>query len=248
MFRNLLALTTFFILSIPSTQAIEATFSSGPKQVQLLELYTSEGCSSCPPAERWLKKFKNDSGLWTDIIPIALHVDYWDRLGWPDPYARKANTYRQRDYRDSGFVNSVYTPGFIVAGREWRGWFWRSSLPDAQPQAGNLTVELKDNQLTARYDNPAHKNKPLQLNVAVLGFDLTTQVKAGENRGKALTHDFVALNHQVIKTGSQRWQTQLNLPTQPGTYGLVAWVDQPGDLTPLQATGGWLPFKAPANK
>ncbi|MDQ3115241.1 MAG: DUF1223 domain-containing protein [Verrucomicrobiota bacterium] len=67
-------------------------------RTHLLELFTSEGCSSCPPAEAWLSKLKDDPGLWRDFVPLAFHVDYWDRLGWRDPFASKVWTSRQYEY------------------------------------------------------------------------------------------------------------------------------------------------------
>ena len=79
----------------------ETTFQSGPQRVSLLEVYTSEGCSSCPPAESWLGEFKNQARLWKEIVPVAFHVDYWDGLGWKDRFAREEYTSRQRAYSDS---------------------------------------------------------------------------------------------------------------------------------------------------
>src|SRR5438477_9939189 len=81
-----------------STQilASEMVFESGPARVHLLELFTSEGCSSCPPAEAWMTKLKDNPGLWHDFVPIAFHVDYWDHLGWRDRFAAKEWTARQQ--------------------------------------------------------------------------------------------------------------------------------------------------------
>src|SRR3954451_5035298 len=78
--------------------AAETTFVSGSEQTALIELYTSEGCSSCPPAEAWLTQWKDDAGLWKRFVPIAFHVDYWDRLGWRDRFASKQWTERQTRY------------------------------------------------------------------------------------------------------------------------------------------------------
>jgi hypothetical protein len=71
------------------TAAGESVFESAPNKVHLLELFTSEGCSSCPPAEEWLTKLKQNPGLWRDFVPVAFHVDYWDHLGWRDRFAAK---------------------------------------------------------------------------------------------------------------------------------------------------------------
>jgi hypothetical protein len=90
------------------------TFTSSEKQVNLVELYTSEGCSSCPPADKWLGKLKQQSGLWTEFIPIAFHVDYWDYIGWQDPYAHQRHTVRQSRYQANNNIRSIYTPGVIT--------------------------------------------------------------------------------------------------------------------------------------
>src|SRR5210317_1284191 len=95
-------------------------FSSGDRRVTLLELYTSQGCSSCPPAESWLNRFTDDDRLWKQVVPVAFHVDYWDYLGWRDPYALPQYSDRQRRYRSKGKVSAVYTPGFVVNGGEWK--------------------------------------------------------------------------------------------------------------------------------
>ena len=94
-----------------------ATFEGGDTQVALVELYTSEGCSSCPPAEARLAKLRDDPELWKTIVPVAFHVDYWDGLGWPDRFASKAFTLRQYDYAARWRNGSVYTPAFVQNGR-----------------------------------------------------------------------------------------------------------------------------------
>src|SRR5260370_42576237 len=99
-------------------QATDRVFESGPERTHLLELFTSEGCSSCPSAEAWLSKLKAEPRLWKDFVPIAFHVDYWDRLGWRDPFAAKEWTARPYRYSSSWKNDGVYTPGFVLGGRE----------------------------------------------------------------------------------------------------------------------------------
>jgi hypothetical protein len=94
-----------------AARADEAVFESGANKVHLLELFTSEGCSSCPPAEEWLTKLKQNPGLWRDFVPVAFHVDYWDHLGWRDRFAAKEWTARQQMYATRWKAESVYTPG-----------------------------------------------------------------------------------------------------------------------------------------
>src|SRR6478672_1752441 len=102
-----------------TSQAADRVFESGPQKVHLIELFTSEGCSSCPPAEAWLSKLKTNARLWKDFVPVAFHVDYWDNLGWPDRFAAKPWTERQRTYATAWNTTTVYTPEFVLDGREW---------------------------------------------------------------------------------------------------------------------------------
>ena len=94
-----------------------AVFQSGPLRVNVLELYTSEGCSSCPPADRWLSGLKQDDRLWREIIPIAFHVDYWNYIGWQDRFSSPVYSERQRHYARNKGLSTVYTPGFLLNGR-----------------------------------------------------------------------------------------------------------------------------------
>jgi hypothetical protein len=84
--------------SMNAATAAKVTFESGETPTILLELFSSEGCSSCPPAEQWVSGLKNTPGLWRDIVPVVFHVDYWDGLGWPDRFASQQFTLRQRQY------------------------------------------------------------------------------------------------------------------------------------------------------
>src|SRR5881394_2772067 len=93
----LICLPAMFVAAV-NAQHTSFTFQSSGEQVALLELYTSEGCSSCPPAETWLSRLKESPKLWKDFVPVAFHVDYWDYLGWKDPFAAKVYTERQHEY------------------------------------------------------------------------------------------------------------------------------------------------------
>src|SRR5258708_40149645 len=105
------------------------TFQSSETQTALLELYTSEGCSSCPPAETWLSRLKESPGLWKDFVPVAFHVDYWDRLGWRDPFADRGFSDRQSAYAELWHSENVYTPEFVLNGKDWRAWPLHKSIP-----------------------------------------------------------------------------------------------------------------------
>ena len=230
-----------------SQAAYGQAFNSSDKQVNLIELYTSEGCSSCPPADHWLSELKGKQGLWTDFIPVAFHVDYWDYIGWQDPYAHNRHTQRQYRYQENNNIRSVYTPAVVFNGSEWRSWR-RSDLPDLKkPKAGQLNIDIKQDQLTAQYQTKLPRNQSLVLNIAILGFDLTSKVKKGENKGRTLKPEFVVLGYRsVAMQPSQAGSFDANNIALPKTVvnstrtALATWVSTPKDQTPLQATGGWL--------
>jgi hypothetical protein len=228
------------LLVSTTTAADNLVFNSGSRQVTLLELYTSQGCSSCPPAERWLNEYINDDDLWTRVVPVAFHVDYWDYIGWKDVYATPENGERQRDYARAGRARTVYTPGLFSNGREWRGWTLRLDPRTSDREPGNLAVEIADGQLRAEF--PAAKS-PLDLHVALLGAGLETRVERGENRNRTLAQEFVVLAHEVHSSPGGQWTVAVPAVARLGTgrHGLAVWVSEPGNPTPLQATGGWLP-------
>src|ERR1700719_2235176 len=159
-------------------QATDRVFESGNERTHLLELFTSEGCSSCPSAEAWLSKLKAEPRLWKDFVPIAFHVDYWDRLGWRDPFASKEWTARQYQYSENWKSESVYTPGFVLDGREWPG---RSLPAAASEKPGVLKLSIKDQRIAAEFVSTDGATKEVELHFATLGFDLKTKVTAGEN-------------------------------------------------------------------
>lgn len=227
-----------------AARAAPLVIESPAQQEALLELYTSEGCSSCPPADAWFSQLTRDPGLWRTLVPVAFHVDYWDHLGWRDRYADARFSQRQYAYRQLGYVSGVYTPGVLLNGREFRGWN-RGRLPreEAPHTAGVLKAVLDQGGLRAEFQPAAARSAPLTLNLALLGFEQTTRVGAGENGGRVLRHDFVALAlHQYpLQRRDAVWQMQAALGQQPAPGTAVAlWVTAGNDPTPLQAAGGWL--------
>lgn len=216
---------------------------SGSSVTPVLELYTSQGCSSCPPAERWLSQLTESPSLWEELIPLAFHVDYWDGLGWADPFAQPGFSRRQRDYAANGTIGAVYTPGFIVAGREWRGWFKGEPLPESRrQQPGQLDLRLDGNQVELKLQAGAAQHPPLTAHVVRLGFGLTTPISRGENAGSTLRHDFVVLTHQQAAgaTDGLSWRLQLQPEARGERQAIAAWLSRGSDPMPYQAVAGWL--------
>jgi len=231
-------LLAVILLFTTSASAGPLVLNSGATQVTLLELYTSQGCSSCPPAERWLNKYIDSEDLWTRTVPVAFHVDYWDYIGWKDIFATREHGERQRDYARSGRARTVYTPGLFLNGREWRGWTFRLKPRASGKRPGNLSVTIDDDRLAATYPETA----PLELHIALLGFGIVTPIERGENRNSTLRQEFVVLAHEMHDSANGHWDAHLPevTPHQAGRYGVAVWVSAPGKPEPLQATGGWL--------
>jgi hypothetical protein len=228
------------LLFAASLSAATLQLDSGARQVTLLELYTSQGCSSCPPAERWLNAYIDSDDLWTEVVPVAFHVDYWDYLGWRDVYAAAGHGERQRDYARAGRTRTVYTPGFFANGREWRGWTFGLGPRRADREPGRLVAEIDAEHINARF--PAADGR-LELHVVLLGFGITTPVARGENSGRTLSQEFVVLRHTVHPSDHGEWRIDIPVvpPGQARRFGIALWVSAAGTPVPLQATGGWLP-------
>lgn len=227
----------FLLLTIQST-AWSVDFSSQNKATTVVELYTSEGCSSCPPADRWLSDLKKDEQLFEMLLPMAFHVDYWDQLGWPDRMAKPEYSNRQRDLVKQGLTSQVYTPGIVINSQEWRGWFQGKRQPPVNPDTpGVLEASLNENNLEVRFA----QQQPLVLNMAWLGMGLITEVKAGENRGRKLKHDFVVLESWQ-KSGQQHWQVALPTVPDKGQQRtvLAVWLTEPDSLKVIQATAAYI--------
>jgi hypothetical protein len=219
---------------------------SSPAQTQvLLELYTSQGCSSCPPADHWLSQF--DPRATANVIPLALHVGYWDYIGWKDPYARRDFNARQQWLAEINHSRSVYTPGVFLQARETPRWHDTPSFNaavraiSAKPARAKieLAVErsgadtLQVHALSALA--PETRATDARLFVALTESGLDTQVKAGENRGATLHNDHVTRDWSgPLALGAQ--SISLGAAASAGTQrALVAFVQDVGSGEVLQA-------------
>jgi hypothetical protein len=225
------------------------TFSSGTARVDVIELYTSEGCSSCPSADRWLGELRGKPGLWKEFVPLAFHVSYWDGLGWKDRLSSREYTDREYAYASAWGARNVYTPCFVRNGQEWRP-LW-GGISSAAIAAGVLTVTLGSDNACSVDFIPAPGARPmadtLVAHVALLAGGITSKVTAGENSGETLDHEFavIALSEGglALEGGGHRGRILLPKPLTPDAkrHALAAWVTRRGSLEPLQATGGWMP-------
>lgn len=243
--KSILVMTAMLLAAAPLF-AEPLAFESTESPVTLIELFTSEGCSSCPPADAWVSKLKTSQDLWRSIVPVVFHVDYWNGLGWPDRFATRGYTDRQHRYAAAWRSNSVYTPGFLLNGREWRGWNGRAPQPaPGAAKVGKLQVTLRDRtHADVTFTPIGIAPKSLQVELALLGGNLESDVKRGENNGRKLRHDFVVLHlaTAALITSDGRYTATVPLPekTTHPPVALAAWVNAGDAQPPIQAVGGWL--------
>ncbi len=175
--------------------AAECSAKSGTQTVPLLELYTSEGCSSCPPADKWLSGLKIDA---SKVTPLAFHVDYWDYIGWKDRFAKAEYSDRQRKTAAFGNASYVYTPQFVLNGRDFKSGGdsrFNSAIESQQKLASRANLKLdavaeSDGSITLKANAEATSSHA-EVFVALYENKLVSQVKAGENSGSTLNHDYV---------------------------------------------------------
>ena len=229
-------MTALIALSVVSTVSAGQIWVNEGQPAQVVELFTSEGCSSCPPADKYISKFESNSGLWDEVIPVVYHVDYWDYLGWKDKFAKPEFSQLQRLYNAYDVVGSVYTPGFVVDGKEWRGFFnWvNRKLPEnEQTAAKRLTLVRKDNAFQLKYDD----DSTLDATIIFLSNNQTTQIRAGENRGKTLEHDFIAVSRSQARSSEGHWTF-----TYEGNLSdidaVAAWITPVGSFNRIQTVAG----------
>lgn len=171
----------------PGNSPRQCEFRTDAAAPQRVEVYTSEGCSSCPPADRWFSTLQQRE----DQILLAFHVDYWNDLGWPDRFSDARYSARQRDQAKRIRSRTVYTPEVLVDGAEYRG--WRNGLPinrgaTAPPLMARVT---QAQQFTVQLDAATGYPKDALAYLAITEDGLRSEVQAGENRGLRLQHDHV---------------------------------------------------------
>jgi hypothetical protein len=174
---------------------------SGSTPMVVVELYTSQGCSSCPPADRWLGGLRQRHG--ERVLPLSMHVAYWDYIGWKDPFARREFSERQRALARANASRSVYTPGVFVQGRELPDWSvagrFEARLEEIAHQPAPAQLQLAVDSIgtqsvTVRVNGQGPAGARLW--VMLLNSGLSTRVDAGENRGETLRNDQVVRDWQ----------------------------------------------------
>lgn len=239
---RILVLASLF--SLPAFAGDPIVVSSGDKQTAVVELYTSEGCSSCPSADRWLSRLIEAPKDELDVLALAFHVDYWDYLGWKDRFSSAAYTSRQRQLGANNLQQTIYTPEFFVNGMEARGTnkiLQKIKQANQQPSPLDLklTVSRDKTSLVLELRSPGDRDTIGQIHHRYLVYEnnLSTDVKRGENSGEILKHEQVV--RYMSKATSLREQNQYRIAIDPDwqaeNIGVAVLVTSPGNSHYLQA-------------
>jgi len=216
-----------------SAQARTCEVRSGPRPPAVVELYTSEGCSSCPPADRWLSTLKTAD----NVLALSFHVNYWNHLGWRDPFATTETTARQYRLKEALGGKYVYTPQVVLNGRDHRNWSGqRASSLGGLPAASAPALHLRREGQVVTATIASVPGSELAGYWAVLQDGLVSKVTRGENAGEDLRHDHVVSLYQPVApwAASQGGSARLTLPVD--SVQRVAFVVTNAALTqPLQA-------------
>jgi hypothetical protein len=253
---------------LAGTLAPAAATAVDPAAPVVLELFTSQGCSSCPAAEDLLTRIGLDPGTRRLVVPLAYHVDYWNQLGWRDPFSDRAWSFRQAEYqRALKVADGVYTPQLVVNGQaELNGTHATRLLNEidaalrrdvaasvevaarlAEAARPELAVDVAATMLA---DVDARK---LDLRVALFENELVTRVRRGENGGRTLRNDFIvrrlesAFSLPAVKGARRQRQLTLKLDRdwKPQNLGVAAFLQDPGSLRILAAAAQQLSVSAP---
>ena len=204
--------------------------------VPVIELYTSEGCSSCPPADHWLSSLKSQAASGRAVVQ-AYHVGYWDYIGWVDRFASPANTARQRQVAAWNGLSGVYTPQLVRNGKDWTD--YARALAVNEPARARIELQRSGDDAFEAVVTPAEGVAAWSAYWTVTENGHTSKVKAGENAGELLQHDFVV--RQYVPAGEYRGVSKVSLRTIPAQAAHPRQVNlvvfDPKSGKPLQALG-----------
>lgn len=232
---------TLLLLCISQVKAETLRIKSSGLHTPVLELYTSEGCSSCPPAEHWLSELIKIPSQELNVLVLAFHVDYWDYIGWKDRFASPQFTDRQRNLARRNHQASIYTPAIFIDGMESRA--TRRSIEKIRQASQNpnplnleLVLDKQANIFNLQLNVQNLPDQQMSVEFILYEDDLSSQVDRGENAGNKLIHQRVVrylspelrmdkqLHHQIRV--DPQWKTQ--------HMGIAALIKS-GDHTYLQS-------------
>ncbi len=191
--QSLLALLCLPVATLAANPSCETR--SGEQLTPVIELYTSEGCSSCPPADQWLSTLKGKP-----VVAQAFHVGYWDYIGWVDRFAKPQHTERQRQLAAANGLRSIYTPQVVRNGRDWRGYVGATTVATNEPSRATIVLQrsVNDSNSFQAEVTPAAGVTAWSAYWSVTEHGHSSRVTAGENNGEALKHDFVVRQYAPV--------------------------------------------------
>jgi len=246
-YNTLLAIALTGVLS--GAAGHTATAGNVPR-VALLELYTSEGCNSCPPADRWVSSLPRPQMVPQQLVVLAFHVDYWNYLGWQDRFSQRRFTERQQELVRANGLRTAYTPQLVLNGRDFRiSAGIEKQLARINTQTPSVKLALQADRNGAMLSTgvtvspvASSARQPMELYVALYENNLESQVQAGENRGERLHHDYVVrvligpVAVSSDKTTHQTWKIPLAADWKTTDMGLAAFVQSARTGEVLQVT------------
>jgi len=206
------------LLIIFSVFLIQSTLIAQKAPV-VIELFTSQGCSSCPPADKLITEIE-EQYQGEEVYILSYHVDYWDYIGWKDPFGSKAFTEKQYDYASRFRSRSVYTPQAVINGREHftgsdRNQLY-SRLKHYQTKAKKVDVQLTDvrqekHRVFVHY-NLATLQDAKEITIAAVVKERTTIVKRGENRNRTLKNTHIVIAEETLDLNTAKGRVSLYIP------------------------------------
>lgn len=230
------------LLTLSAHAAEPIVVKSGDRQTAVVELYTSEGCSSCPPADRWLSRLVETPAEQLQVLALSFHVDYWNYLGWKDRFSSADYTSRQRQLGANNQQHTIYTPEFFVNGREARG---SGNILDKIEQANaatpplalELRVSRDQTALLLELEALEDIDGPLHHRYLVYENNLSSDVRRGENAGKKLHHQRVVryMSRALVMRDKNRHRIDIDPDWKGENIGVAVLVTSPGSLRYLDA-------------
>jgi hypothetical protein len=195
-------------------------------QPVVIELFTSQGCSSCPPADALMHKLAARG----DVIALSMHVDYWDYIGWKDEFGRPENSARQRSYAAAGGRRSVFTPQMIIGGVDSVVGTHPMDVADliAKHSASQKDVAIKVGRSSGVITVAATARRAAKYEIKLISFTnkRTTNIKRGENAGKTITYVNVVSDFQTVKKWDGR--APLSMAAKVGSGPMVVLIQRAG--------------------
>jgi hypothetical protein len=226
-----------------SSAVADCSVQSDSQARALVELYTSEGCSSCPPADHWLSDLATRGDK--RVVPIAFHVSYWDYIGWKDRFGEIRYGERQRNVAQAQGASMVYTPQVMIGGRDFQRWSSAGAVDRVVDEiagtaaTARIVLASKPADVAGIEGNASMQTtaKPgnVALFVALTQDGLSSKVTAGENRGENLHHNAVVRDFALIASGNGAFHFARKPDWDPAHMSLVAFAQDTSTGRVLQA-------------